>query len=78
MFFVSEKKKYSRISRIFKLAFFLPKVDFFIGNDFHALLNNGLLSVDATLQALILLLKFSLITTVRPDNYDCDSANLYI
>ena len=62
VFFVSEKKKYSRISRIFKLAFFLPKVDFFIGNDFHALLNNGLLSVDATLQALILLLKFSLIT----------------
>ena len=61
-FFVSEKKIYSRISRIFKLAFLLPKVDFFIGNDFHALLNNGLLSVDATLQALILLLKFSLIT----------------
>ena len=62
VFFVSEKKKYSCISRIFKLAFFLPKVDFFNGNDFHALLNNGLLSVDATLQALILLLKFSLIT----------------
>ena len=31
VFFVSEKKKYSRISRIFKFAFFLPKVDFYIG-----------------------------------------------
>ena len=78
MFFVSEKKKYSRISRIFKLAFFLPKVDFFIGNDFHALLNNGLLSIDATLQALILLLRFSLITRQLGQTIMTDSANLYI
>ena len=64
MFFVSEKKikKYSRISRIFKFAFFSSQSRLLHWYDFHALLHNGLLSIDATLQALILLLKFSLIT----------------
>ena len=62
MFFVSEKKKYSRISRIFKFAFFSSQSRILHLYGFHALLHNGLLSIDATLQALILLLKFSLIT----------------
>ena len=64
MFFVSEKKKkkYSRISRIFKFAFFSSQSRLLHWYDFYALLHNGLLSIDATLQALILLLKFSLIT----------------
>ena len=44
------------------MHFFLPKVDFYIGMISMLLLHNGLLSIDATLQALILLLKFSLIT----------------
>ena len=50
VFFVSEKKKYSRISRIFKFAFFSSQSRLLHWYDFHALLHNGLLSIDATLQ----------------------------
>ena len=91
------KKKYSRISRIFKFALFSSQSRLLHWYDFHALLHNGLLSIDVTLlhvTSTTLLHVHYYITnitsintatkvfinhkTVKPVNYDCDSANLYI